>query len=54
MTSLTVDDLHFEVRSSPLRRTVQITVDRNGELMLSTPAECEPSVVEKFVRRKLF
>jgi predicted metal-dependent hydrolase len=54
MTSLTVDELRFEVRASPSRTTVQITVDRNGELIVSTPIECEPSAVEKFVRKKRF
>ena len=35
--TLTVDDLHFEVRRSPRRKSVQVTVDRAGELVLSAP-----------------
>lgn len=52
--TLTVDDLHFEVRRSPRRRTVQITVDRGGELVLSAPDECPSRLVEDFVREKRF
>jgi len=39
--TLTVDDLVFEVRRSPRRRSMQITVDRRGELLLSGPAGCD-------------
>ncbi|MCG8417721.1 MAG: M48 family metallopeptidase [Proteobacteria bacterium] len=51
---MTVDDLRFEVRRSENRRTVQVTVDRQGELILSAPAACAPSVMERFVRDKRF
>jgi len=51
---MTVDDLRFEVRRSESRRTVQITVDRHGELILSAPTSCAPSVMERFVRDKRF
>lgn len=54
MTSLTVGDLSFEVRRSPRRRSVQITVDRGGELLLSAPELCSTSVMEQFVREKRF
>jgi predicted metal-dependent hydrolase len=49
---LTVNDLHFEVRRSPRRTSVQITVDRGGELLLSVPEGCSTSVMEQFVREK--
>ena len=39
MSTLTVNDLQFEVRRSALRRVLEITVDRGGELILSAPPE---------------
>ncbi|MCA9593753.1 MAG: M48 family metallopeptidase [Myxococcales bacterium] len=54
MDSLVVDDLHFEVRRSPRRQTVQITVDRGGELVLSAPETCPLKKMEGFVREKRF
>jgi predicted metal-dependent hydrolase len=50
--TLTVDDLVFEVRRSPRRRSMQITVDRGGELRLSGPSGCDLRKLEKFVRDK--
>lgn len=52
MTTLTVDDLHFELRGSAQRRTLQVTVDRGGELVLHVPPGCDSTVVEEFVREK--
>jgi hypothetical protein len=52
MNQLTVDDLHFEVRRSPRRNSVQITVDRGGELLISAPDSCSTHVMEQFVREK--
>jgi predicted metal-dependent hydrolase len=52
--TLTVDDLQFEVRRSPRRKTLQITVDRCGELILSAPEGSDPEVMEEFVREKRF
>lgn len=54
MNSLTVGDLHFEVRRSARRRSVQITVDRGGELLLSAPEVCSTRTMESFVREKRF
>jgi predicted metal-dependent hydrolase len=54
VNQLTVDDLRFEVRRSPRRTSVQITVDRDGELLLSAPESCSTRVMEKFVREKRF
>ncbi len=54
MNQLTVDDLRFEVRRSPRRSSVQITVDRGGELLLSAPEGCSSQVMEQFVREKRF
>jgi len=52
--TLTVDDLRFELRRSPRRRSVQITVDRGGELLLAAPEECSFDTMEAFVREKRF
>ncbi len=54
MTTLTVGDLSFEVRRSARRSSVQITVDRGGELLLSAPETCPTSTLERFVREKRF
>ena len=39
MTMLAVNDLRFEVRRSPRRRALEITVDRGGELIISAPQD---------------
>lgn len=52
MNMLTVDDLCFEVRRSAARRTLEITVDRSGELILSAPAETPEATLRDFVQRK--
>lgn len=55
MTStLTVDGLQFEVRWSPRRRTLGLTVDRGGELILSAPEGSDPALLEQFIREKRF
>lgn len=52
MTTLTVNDLRFEVRRSDRRRAMEITVDRSGELILSAPAETPDARLHDFVQRK--
>jgi predicted metal-dependent hydrolase len=52
--SVTIDDLEFEVRRSPRRKTLEITVDRQGELIISAPSECPSATMEEFVREKRF
>ena len=37
MMQLSVDDLTFEVRESSRRKTLEITVDRGGELVIAAP-----------------
>jgi len=51
--SLTVDDLRFSVRWSARRRTVGITVKRDGELVLAAPARTSTRRLEAVVREKL-
>jgi predicted metal-dependent hydrolase len=50
--NLQVDDLRIELRRSARRKSVQLTVDRGGELVVSAPDDCALSVVEAFVREK--
>ena len=52
MSSLTVNDLRFEVRRSDRRRTLEITVDRGGELILSAPTDVPDATLRDFVQRK--
>ena len=52
MSTLTVNDLCFEVRRSTLRRALEITIDRGGELILSAPPEAPDAKLRDFVQRK--
>jgi len=52
MDVVTVDDLELELRGSPRRRSLQVTVDRGGELLVFAPTGCEARVIEQFVRAK--
>jgi len=51
---LAVDDLTFEVRRSPRRKTLQITLDRGGELIIAAPPETDRALLAEFVREKRF
>ena len=51
--SLTVDDLRFSVRWSARRRTIGITVKRDGELVLAAPSRTSARRLETVVREKL-
>jgi predicted metal-dependent hydrolase len=52
MPQLAVDDLTFEVRESRRRKTLQITVDRDGELVIAAPADTDEQVLHDFVIEK--
>lgn len=52
--TLTVGDLVFHLRRSTRRRSVEITVDRGGELIVTAPDDCPVAVLEDFVREKRF
>lgn len=52
--SLQVDDLRFTIRRSARRRTMQITVERTGELILSAPPSVGISQLRTFVKEKRF
>lgn len=52
--TLTVDDLTFEVRRSHRRKTLGLTVDRGGELIVSAPSGLGQGQMAAFVREKQF
>lgn len=51
---LQVGDLELEVRLSPRRSTIQITVDRDGSLLLLAPPTCTREAMQRFVNAKRF
>lgn len=53
-SQLVVDDLQFAIRRSSGRRTLQITVERSGELCISAPSEVSEEVLRAFVLEKRF
>jgi predicted metal-dependent hydrolase len=53
-SDFTVDDLQFTVRRSGTRRTMQITVERNGELVLCAPPDVDDAHLREFVVEKRF
>lgn len=54
MSALLLDDLEFTVRTSPRRRTMQITVERDGALVLTVPPEASRAQLNSFVSEKRF
>lgn len=54
ISTLEVDDLRYEIRWSTRRKTLQITVDRSGELILSAPKGCDVSRLAAFARETRF
>jgi predicted metal-dependent hydrolase len=51
---LVVDDLQFVVSRSSRRKTLEIGVDRQGELTLSVPAVYSQDKIERFARERKF
>jgi predicted metal-dependent hydrolase len=49
---LVIDDVSFEIRRSDRRRTIAITVDRDGTLLLHAPADCPVAQVEAVARQR--
>ena len=50
---LTIEGLEFAVRRSPRRRTIGITVERDGTLRLAVPSRCSRRSLEQAVHGKL-
>ena len=53
-TCIQVDDLPFTIRRSARRRTMQITVERTGQLILSAPSDVDIDQLRDFVSAKRF
>jgi len=53
METLEVNRLVFEVRRSSRRTTVELTVDRGGELVIHAPESSEPQELTRWTRSKL-
>lgn len=51
---MVVNDLQFTVQRSARRRTMQITVERDGGLVLSAPPEVDDDQLRAFVEEKRF
>ena len=52
MTTLAIEDLLVEVRFSPRRRTIGLTVERDGALTVSAPEGSDVAALEAFVIQK--
>jgi predicted metal-dependent hydrolase len=52
--SLVVDDIALKLIRSPRRKTMQITVERNGELSILAPPQVHVAKLRQFVREKRF
>jgi hypothetical protein len=50
--SLNVDDLTFSIRRSERRKTIGITVERDGKLILKAPTNCPASTLESVAHSK--
>jgi predicted metal-dependent hydrolase len=50
--ALQIDDLRVEVRRSPRRRTVDLIVDRFGDLVINVPESLTRQELEAIIRRK--
>lgn len=51
---LRVDELSFAVKRSPRRHTLELIVDRGGELVIAAPADTDDVSMAAFVREKKF
>ena len=52
MTNVTMGGLDFELRRSSRRRTMEIVIDRQGELKFFAPEDCDSQEMEAFVVEK--
>ena len=52
--TLTVDNLTFEIRRSTRRKTLGLTVDRGGELIISAPPQVSDKILYDFIQEKRF
>jgi len=52
--TLSVGDLHFALQRSARRKTMEITVDRQGDLVLKAPPDVGEAKLRSFVEEKRF
>lgn len=50
---LIIADLEFEIRRSPRRKTLGLTVDRSGELVVHSPAGTDKNELHRWIEPKL-
>lgn len=50
--TLTIDDLTFAVRRSDRRKTLEITIERDGGLVLTAPTDTSLEEIERVTRQK--
>jgi predicted metal-dependent hydrolase len=50
--TLTIDDLTFELKRSSRRKTLGITIERDGELVLTAPDDVSLEEIERLTRQK--
>lgn len=50
---LSIDELSFTVRRSERRKSLGLTVDRNGELLINAPADAPAQLLENWARSRL-
>ncbi len=53
MSTITFGDLSFEIRHSSKRRTIGITVERDGKLILASPPEVPMETLERLSARNV-
>ena len=49
---MVVDDLRFELRRSARRKSIGVTVDRDGTLLLHAPVDCPMEAIEQVARQQ--
>ncbi|MBI3943020.1 MAG: M48 family metallopeptidase [Chloroflexi bacterium] len=50
--TLRIGDLAFDLRRSPRRKTVEITIERDGSLVIRAPSDCPAEAIERVARGK--
>lgn len=54
MKTINVGELSFELRESPRRRTVEITIERDGKLIITTPPQVPVEKLGKIIEQRRF
>ncbi|MEH2126917.1 M48 family metallopeptidase [Nostoc sp.] len=54
MKTINVGELSFELRESPRRRTVEITIERDGQLIITTPPQVPVEKLGQIIEQRRF